>query len=331
MPEQKITVIGAGITGLLQCLTLAREGYAVTLLEKNNEPFAEAASRIAGAMLAPFCESEIREELVLELGPQSIELWQKIYPQTQRNGTLVVALPRDLAELTRFAKATVGGQKIDQKHIETLEPDLADRFKTALFYPDEGHIQPSIVMNWLLETLYKIGVDIQFGAEADMSAIDGIVIDCTGMAAQGALKQLRGLRGEMMVIKTHEVSLNRPVRLLHPRFPLYIVPWADGHFMIGATMIESEDQSNVRVRSALELLSTAYSLHPAFGEAEIISMRAACRPCYPDNLPRITVRGQKILVNGMHRNGFLLAPILAKQVAQYIQTGEIYPETFKIE
>ena len=66
------------------------------------------------------------------------------------------------------------------------------------------------------------------------------------------------------------MKLGRPVRMLHPRIPLYIVPRADGVFMIGATMIESADPTGVSVRSTLELLGAAYALHPAFGEAEVL-------------------------------------------------------------
>ena len=91
---------------------------------------------------------------------------------------------------------------------------------------------------------------------------EGTVIDCRGFAARDALPELRGVRGEMLLVRTREISLRRPVRLLHPRIPLYIAPRADGVFMIGATMIESADQGGVSVRSAIELLSAAYALHP---------------------------------------------------------------------
>ena len=52
--------------------------------------------------------------------------------------------------------------------------------------------------------------------------------------------------------------------------------------MIGATVIESEETGPISVRSALELLSAAYALDPAFGEAEIV---AAWRR-RPASLPR---------------------------------------------
>jgi glycine oxidase len=131
------------------------------------------------------------------------------------------------------------------------------------------------------------------------------------------------VRGERALIRTHEVSLQRPVQLLHPRLPLYVVPWDDGVYMVGATVIESEDGGPVSVRSALELLGGAYAVHPAFAEAEILDLGAGVRPAFPDNVPRAIVRegGRRIYVNGAYRHGFLLAPVLARSVADYIENG----------
>ena len=72
------------------------------------------------------------------------------------------------------------------------------------------------------------------------------------------------------MIKSHDVLLSRPIRLLHPRFPLYVVPWGNGVYILGATVIESEETGPVSLRSALDLLSAAYALDPAFAEAEIV-------------------------------------------------------------
>ena len=96
---------------------------------------------------------------------------------------------------------------------------------------------------------------------------------------------------------------------------------------VGATMIESEDDGPVTVRSALELLGAAYALHPAFGEAQILEMGAGLRPAFPDNVPRarITDGGRSIMVNGAYRHGFLLAPVLAKAVADYLDDGTPHP------
>jgi glycine oxidase len=98
--------------------------------------------------------------------------------------------------------------------------------------------------------------------------------------------------------------------------------------MIGATSIESEDR-DLTVRSALELLSAAYAVHPAFGEARIVEIGAGLRPAYPDHLPRITVRGDHIRINGLYRHGFLLAPALAELTAAYLTRGAIDNEVMR--
>jgi glycine oxidase len=162
--------------------------------------------------------------------------------------------------------------------------------------------------------LAKAG-EIRFGADGETPAGANVVIDCRGWAAREALPELRGVRGEMMRIRSREVRLTRAVRFLHPRIPLYIVPRANNEFMLGATMIESAEKGAVSVRSAIEMLSAAYALHPAFGEAEILEMSADVRPAYPDNEPRIDERGGRIFVNGFFRHGFLLAPAFADRVA----------------
>src|SRR5208337_4477362 len=143
----------------------------------------------------------------------------------------------------------------------------------------------------------------------------GIVLDCRGFAARPQLPELRGVRGEMIRVRSPEVRLTRSVRFLHPRIPLYVVPRTDGEHMIGATMIESAERGAVSVRSAIEMLSAAYALHPAFGEAEVLEMSADVRPAYPDNEPRIEERDGRIFLNGFYRHGFLLAPAFAERAA----------------
>ena len=125
----------------------------------------------------------------------------------------------------------------------------------------------------------------------------------------------------MLILRTRDIALSRPVRFLHPRIPIYITPRADGLFMVGATMIESAAKGPVTARSAIELLSAAYALHPAFGEAEIVDMRADVRPAFPDNLPRMLRQGGVIYLNGFYRHGFLLSPAFAARAAEAVLTG----------
>jgi glycine oxidase len=317
-----ITVVGAGILGLWQAFTLARAGKRVRLIDVSEEPFARASSRWAGAMIAPECEAEGAPAIVRDLGREALEAWRSVYPATIDNGTLVIAHARDAGELLRFGAMTERHVSADAARIGELEPALAGRFDRGLFFEGESHFDARAALNWLLDQVRVSGGEILFG-QAWNGDGGGIVIDCRGIGAQEDLRRLRGVRGERVLIQTRDVTLSRPVRLLHPRQPIYVVPQGDDRFVVGASVVEREDDGPMTLRSALDLLGSAYALHPAFGEASVLEMGAGVRPAFPDNVPRILIEdgGKLIRVNGAYRHGFLLAPILAREVERYLSNG----------
>ncbi len=326
-------IVGGGIFGLWQAFELARRGHKVTLREAMPEAETGAASRFAGGMLAPECEAEAAPPIVRELGLTSLRMWREAYPAVTTLGTLVVAGARDLAELQRFGRMTQGHNAVTADDVAALEPELAGRYARGLHYPDEAHLVPRDALAFLAGELRRLGATLQFGQPAPeplwMAAAAGeAVIDCRGIAAREQLPELRGVRGEMAIVRASDVALSRPVRLLHPRFPLYIVPWGDSLYMIGATTIESDSADDVTVRSALDLLATAYALNPAFGEARIVELAAGVRPAFPDNVPKIIPDGRKIIVNGAYRHGFLTAPAMAALVCDYLEESRAHPEIF---
>ena len=295
-------------------------------LKSSPAPFAQAASRYAGAMLAPYCEAEAAEPIVRDLGIEALALWRAAFPDAAFRGSLVLAQPRDRAELLRFARMTQAHETVDAARLEALEPDLTGRYASALFYPDEGHMAPAAAMAALLAQARAAGCEVRFGETWAKDNGEDLIIDCRGLGARADLPKLRGVRGERVLLRARDVTLSRPVRLLHPRFPLYIVPWGDGTYMVGATVIETEDAGPMTARSALELLGAAYAVHPAFGEAEILELGAGVRPAFPDNVPRLVVGTgagvPRLHINGLYRHGFLLSPVLAEIAAGYADTGD---------
>ena len=326
--ESPVSVIGAGIAGAWQALLFAQAGHHVTLHERSDEAMMLSTSHWAGGMLAPWCESEIAEPVISRLGLKSLELWRRELPDTPFNGSLVVALPRERNDFERFAKLTSGHQRLDAKALAELEPSLEGRFRDALFFAGEGHVEPRRVLPQLHQRIIAAGGTIKFNSEPAPDELDGIVIDCRGLSARDEQKELRGVKGEMIVVETAEVELSRPVRLIHPRWPLYVIPREDNLFMLGATSIEAED-TGVSVRSALELLGAAYAVHPAFAEARILEFGSGLRPAFPDNLPRIAIDQQRIAVNGLYRHGFLIAPALAELTLAYVERGQIDNEVMR--
>ncbi|WP_131116123.1 glycine oxidase ThiO [Lichenihabitans psoromatis] len=315
----RVIVVGAGVAGLVTAVQLAERGASVDVVDRGAYLGAASCSWFAGGMLAPWCEAESAEPAVTHLGRMALDWWPAHIAGTVALGTLVVAPPRDTAELSRFSKRTTDFEWLDRDAVARLEPDLDGRFRKALLFPREAHLDPRRALVALAARLEQMGVRISFDRDVSIPDLDADrIVDCRGFAAAADLPDLRGVKGEMVVIRTHEIKLHRPIRMLHPRIPLYIVPRQDGLFMIGATSIESADRSRITARSMIELLSAAYALHPAFGEAEVVEIGTDVRPAFPDNLPAIRRDGKIVRLNGLYRHGFLLSPAFARMAADAV-------------
>lgn len=321
MPDaMRATVIGAGVAGLTCATELVKRGAEVTVVERACDLGPASCSWWAGGMLAPWCEGESAEPAVVRLGASAADWWEEHAGGVTRRGSLVLAPPRDSGELKRFARRTSHHEMLDGDAVAALEPDLAGRFRQGLFFAGEAHLDPRAATRALAARLAEAGAVLRFGTDARHAPPGDVTVDCRGLAARDEVDGLRGVRGEMLVLRCRDLALTRTVRLLHPRIPLYLVPrrgseGGDGVYMLGATMIESASRSAVSARSLMELLNAAYALHPAFGEAEVLEIGVDARPAFADNLPRAWREGDTVHVNGLYRHGFLLAPAMAKRAA----------------
>jgi len=311
-----VTVIGAGVAGLWAAYALCNAGLTPRLIDRNGPPGPHGCSWWAGGMLAPQCEGASAEPKIVQHGQTAAQHWSTVTTVHHR-GSLVVTLERDKGDLARFGRRTMGHRSVS--NLMALEPDLTTPDQ-ALFFESEAHLDPRLALTDLVAALAARGVQIE-RTEATPDTMDGPVIDARGMAA--ALPGLRGVRGEMVVLRARDIHLTRPVRLLHPRHPLYIVPRDDGVYMLGATQIESADRRRVSARSVLELLSAAYALDARFAEAEVMETGVDLRPAFADNVPRVIVRASSsnhpvLHLNGLFRHGYLMAPALAVQAVDYL-------------
>ncbi|MEO8320050.1 MAG: FAD-dependent oxidoreductase, partial [Bradyrhizobium sp.] len=175
--DSPVSIIGAGIAGAWQALLLAQAGHAVTLYERSDAEMTLSTSHWAGGMLAPWCEAETSEPVISRLGLRSLDLWRKHFPQTPFNGSLVVAHARDRADFERFAKLTSGHTRLDAQGLRELEPSLEGRFRDGLFYPDEGHVEPRLVLPELHARITAAGGTVESvgrGVIAKLGMIAGV-------------------------------------------------------------------------------------------------------------------------------------------------------------
>jgi glycine oxidase len=340
-----VGIVGAGVLGRLLALKGESRGWRMTLFDKGDESGSAACSFLPPAMLAPVSERDTAEPMIAELGFASLKMWPEILRATgeevffQKSGSLIVAYPQDRGEMTRFRNSLAAKAGADSfrlvanEELKALEPQLDRCFAEGLYIPEDGQIDSRGALRALAKGLKDKNIECRYGCFAPalgpkkISANDAthdfdMVIDARGYGAKADLPDLRAVRGEIIRLHAPDLRLNRPVRLLHPRYPLYVVPHGKGEYVIGATSIESEDDSPVSVRSALELLSATFALNAGFGEARITEMSVGLRPAFPDNMPRIQCQPGLLRVNGLYRHGYLISPKLAEIVCDYVATGQ---------
>lgn len=217
-------------------------------------------------------------------------------------------------------------QTLDKAQLQRLEPSLKGHAQAWLL-PQEGMINTVAVMQALHDS--STDVDWQWGktvaalrADGVMALADGseqrfdAVIDARGVGSapsDSGLPTVRGVRGETVWLQLEAHGLTRPVRLLHPRHRVYMVPRSASMLIVGASEIESADYSPVSLRSAVELMAAAHSVMPELAEARIVRMESSCRPATPDNSPVAQWHERRLTINGLFRHGWLLAPALVEQ------------------
>ena len=287
-------------------------------------------------MLSPVAELVSSSPRVGRLGMDSITLWKEWLGELgeesalRHEGSLLVAHHRDAGELGRVRASIAAKSQGDKERVIALDKEGMADMEPALghvhhgyFLPDEGCLDTDKVMDTLRKACEDSGVVWNDKARVDSVGNKTIsqdgqertfdwACDCRGLGAAGDLP-LRAVRGEIIHLHSKDVSISRPVRVAHPRHPVYIVPRMGDRLLVGATEIESSDNTPLSVRSALELLGTAYGLIPALAEARIVDTRVGLRPALPDNEPVCSVDDGKIAVNGLYRHGFLAAPALVRE------------------
>lgn len=349
MPETSTTIgiAGAGVMGRVLAWQLLRAGFTVSLFDKDDIDFGNAAAYTAAGMLTPYCEVESAELMVYDLGIRSLKLWDDLASELNgdlgyfKQGSLVVSHSADQPDYDQFNQQVLHKlspssdqyQELDQQGLSELEPELSTQFSKAIYLPEEAWLSPKKTLKLLADRLIEGGITwypsrvILSTKSHVITTNEGehhfdVVIDCRGLGAKSQWPEIRGVRGELIWLKAPEVKIKHLVRLMHPRYRLYLVPCGyDDLYIVGATQIESSDMGPMTVRSSLELLSAAYSLHTGFAEARIVDMRTNCRPALDDNLPKIQSSEGLIRVNGLYRHGFLLSPALGEEVVNHIENS----------
>jgi glycine oxidase len=343
MAGLNIGIAGAGLLGRLLAWRLSGRGHAVTVFDPASGPLdrSRAAGWTAAGMLCPWAELECSDARVAELGLRSLALWAEVVDQLpqavhfRRDGSLLLAHRGDLGTAQRLV--SVLQHKMPAGHApRALSADRLRELEPAVHGPThawllegEGQIHTVQAMQALADAATQRGVRWCWEERVHDLApgrIEGqrfdAVFDVRGVGARpaapvrgeghGFTPQVRGVRGEILWVHAPGLTLRRPLRLLHPRWRVYLVPRPDDIVVVGASEIESEDRSPISVRTLLGLLSAAHSVLPELAEARVVHTETNLRPALADNLPHIEYRPGITRINGLFRHGWLIAPALVE-------------------
>jgi glycine oxidase len=331
-----LAVIGGGVIGLSVARRAAQAGWAVRV-HRNGQ---RGASWVAAGMLAPHSEGWPGEERLLQLGLESLRLWQQGgftdgLPQqviTARESLTVAVDRADVADLHTVADwlSAQGHPVIWESAARDVEPMLAQGIRHGFRAPTELAVDNRALLDGLAAACELLGVEWD-GPVDELGAVhaDAVVI-ANGIDAPTLWPGLpiRPVKGEVLRLRWRKGCMPLPQRVIRARVhgrQVYVVPRVDG-VVVGATQYEHGRDTAPTVSGVRDLLDDACAVLPALGEYELAECVAGLRPMTPDNLPLVGRLDARTLIAAGHgRSGFLLAPWTAEQIVSELVPVGAHP------
>lgn len=341
-----VVVIGAGVQGCAVAWRLAQAKLDVLVLERSI-PGAEASSA-AGGILSPGVEA-LEPGPFYALGRASLARYPAFTAELEAltgvnlahrgGGTLEVAFDDHHAQLLagRAGKIQSAGLPVtvlDDAEVRRLEPGLSPEARGALWFEEEGSLDPRQLGRALAIAAARAGARFltgqvrairhqggrAVGVEHEGGPIDAahVVLAAGSWSLQVAghglpPRAVRPVRGQMAVLDTRPPLLSRVVFSGHG----YVVPRPDGRVLCGSTMEEAGFEKAVTAGGLLHVLEVGVGIAPALAHAPLVETWSNFRPASPDGEPILgpgAIPGL-LYATGHTRNGILLCPITADAVA----------------
>ncbi len=340
-PSQKTIIIaGGGAIGATCAVVLARKGHAVTLIDPS--PLGHNTSGMAAGMLAPAFEAVMDGSslAIFEFYLESMKGWASLLAElglAQRDAppSGAVWLGEDApAMAARFDALGADYRLITAKAAQALAPGLCLPRSDALLAPQDGRLDPLATLAGLQSAGERLGVVFHQGRLVRYDAGRAVLADGQVMAADyllvaaglpralaslaPELSHLSPIKGQLVHFDGLGPSTGPTLRTSRG----YATPTGRG-LALGATMEAGLDDTELDAEVAKRLTALGRDLFPALTAVSPMA-KAGVRAASPDGLPLVgpSQAPGVILACGMRRNGWLLAPLVAAQVAAYVQSED---------
>lgn len=270
-------------------------------------------------------------------------------------GTLVVGLEADdtlqLRHLhTAQQQLGLDVQWLNGREARELEPALSPHVTAAIHCATDYQVDNRLMVKALRHAYHACGgmlhencvverIVIENGITTGVQthegfqAADVVVLSAGCWSAQieglpdAIIPPVRPVKGQMLALQMEEgIDIKTVIRTVRARYPtsVYLVPRSDGRLIIGATSEEMGFDTRLTAGGMFELLRGAWEAVPGVYELPILETWTGLRPGSRDNAPILgkTPIENLIYATGHYRNGILLTPITAYEIAKLILTSE---------
>jgi len=319
------------------------------------------ATQASAGVLAPYLEADEKNPAFLDLTVRSLDLFDQFVARVEadssanvgywRTGSIEVAATEERMNALRSAGAQLAARGVachvlDARTVRVEEPHLAPDVAGGLLIPAHGFLSASALTRALETAARRHGAQVVQGGHVRLIAREAtnlaLETTCGRLVSEAVVLAAGSWSGQIDIEGATGRVPVRPVRgqLLHVAWNgsalrrvtwterCYLVPWADGTLLVGATVEEAGFDERTTVAGVRDLLEAACELVPHTWTAGFLGARVGLRPGTPDNLPIIgasrAVPGLTY-ATGHYRNGVLLAPLTARLVADAILDERIDP------
>lgn len=392
---KKILVVGNGILGMMSALKLKERSpkAEIAIIGKNNRP--GGATTAAAAMLNSYAEIEplslksLPSRIHFSLSRQATKEWDVFIEENLKSKNIPHSLRRRLK--ASYKKGTFiinnnASDSLDDKVFFSIKTALESysekyddvepakipnyfpqerlRAKRALFIPNEGWVNPNLILQLIELKLNKMGVtfideecvNVSFNANKvesiKLSNKKVLVGDAYLIANGSGFKRILSTEKTPLYFQPVFSGVGVSIQIRVPgRYHthcvrtvnrggacgIYTVPYVNENqnnshqdIIIGASNFISESQkTRGRLISIKHLLDGAINeINQKFYNAELVKINVGNRPTTVDGYMLFgqTKIKNLFVITGTRRDGFHLAPVLAKNIAKQIFDDKIDPK-----
>ncbi|MES2798570.1 MAG: FAD-dependent oxidoreductase [Bacteroidota bacterium] len=338
---KQFLIVGGGLAGLCLAEHLVNAGQKVTICDKGNNK----SSTIAAGLINPMVFRRMTKSWRLdEFIHYAKPFYQELAPKKKILNPIIIRRffaheeevhdwkKREELEDFQNYLYPLTDEDMRYAHPKTNNSFGTGRVKNAYW------IDVKLFISELTQVLKGKGVQFYQEEVLEREIIaddfvfygqryDGIIF-CAGyesvFSSLFPQKMINPTKGQVLTVHSIEIpndeSINRKC---------FVLPMQEGNFKIGSTYEWQNTDDTITEAGKSEILTMLSSLGDF--DLELIDQKAGIRPATYDRRP---ILGQHpdfegiYIFNGLGTKGYLMAPLLAKEMTAFILNGEaVHPET----